>query len=158
LRCVRVCDKSGTRRGERQREEKNIITIKLTIKLTIRKAKHGARNEHESNNQPRVSASASASASICHDCKYSTVLYSRGEVRRGRQIRFPNTAAEIDSKSLEIDNQITKMSGIYETLHTTTVCALQMTQPKRSKTVSSLGISAGSPPITYHSHKVRVDN
>jgi hypothetical protein len=25
---------------------------------------------------------------------------------------------------------ITKMSGIYETLHTTTVCALQMTQPR----------------------------
>jgi hypothetical protein len=53
---------------------------------------------------------------------------------------------------------ITKMSGIYETLLTTTVCALQMTQPKRSKTVSSLGISADSPPTTYHSHKVRVDN
>jgi hypothetical protein len=29
---------------------------------------------------------------------------------------------------------------------------------ERSKTVSSLGISADSPPITYHSRKVRVDN
>jgi hypothetical protein len=59
---------------------------------------------------------------------------------------------------INVVKDTTKMSRIYETLHTTTVCALQMTQPKRSKTVSSLGISADSPPITCHSHKARVDH